>query len=56
VHLPAGAAGNRAASDVLVDQVHTLDQSFFHRQLGAIPGEQMTGILAGLVLLLGEAP
>jgi mRNA interferase MazF len=56
VHLPARAAGNRAASDVLVDQVHTLDRSLFRKELGAVPRERMTRILAGLALLLEQNP
>jgi mRNA interferase MazF len=54
VHLPEGSAGNRVASDVLVDQVHTLDRGLFKRELGQIPPERMTRVLDGLSLLLGE--
>lgn len=52
VHLPAGVAGNAVASDVLVDQVHTLDLSLFRRELGRIPPERMARIVEGLRLLL----
>jgi mRNA-degrading endonuclease toxin of MazEF toxin-antitoxin module len=55
VHLPAGVSGNRAASDVLVDQVHTLDRGLFRNELGAVPREQMSRILAGLALLIGQS-
>lgn len=54
VRLPAGVAGNRLASDVLVDQVHTLDRTLFRKELGSLPRERRAKILAGLALLLGE--
>jgi len=56
VHFPAGVAGNRVGSDVLVDQVHTLDRTLFRKELGPVPREHMAKILAGLALLLGENP
>jgi mRNA interferase MazF len=56
VRLPAGTAGNRVASDVLVDQVHTLDRALFQEELGAVPAERMRKIVAGLTLLLGRVP
>ena len=56
VHLPAAVAGNRVGSDVLVDQVHTLDRTLFRKELGPVPREQMAKILVGLALLLGEGP
>jgi len=56
IHFPAGIAGNRVGSDVLVDQVHTLDRALFRKELGPVPREQMAKILAGLALLLGENP
>lgn len=52
VHLPKSWAGNTVASDVLVDQVHTLDRSLFKRELGKIPPDRMTRIVEGLALLL----
>ena len=54
VHLPAGTSGNRLASDVLVDQVHTLDHGLFRKEIGAVPRERMSRILAGLGLLIGQ--
>ncbi len=53
VRLKVGDAGNRAASDVLVDQVHTLDRALFHKEIGVVPREVMAKILRGLRLLLG---
>ena len=55
VRLPARIAGNRVASDVLVDQVHTLDRALFVEELGAVPTEPMKRIVDGLALLLGKA-
>jgi len=52
VHLAKGCAGNVVASDVLVDQVHTLDRSLFKRELGKVPPDPMCRILEGLALLL----
>jgi mRNA interferase MazF len=52
IRLPAGAAGNRIESDVLVDQVHTLDRELFRKELGQVPLEEMSRILQGLALLL----
>src|SRR5947209_1159832 len=51
VHLPKGSAGNSRGSDVLVDQVHTLDRSLFKRELGKVPADRMSRILEGLALL-----
>jgi len=53
VRLEEGVAGNRAASDVLVDQVHTLDRTLFRKELGTVPVAAMSKILYGLRLLLG---
>jgi mRNA interferase MazF len=52
VHLPKACAGNTLASDVLVDQVHTLDRSLFRRELGKIPPDRMDRIFEGLAMLL----
>jgi mRNA interferase MazF len=52
VRLPEGAAGNSVASDVLVDQVHTLDRTLFRKELGAVPADRMRRIAEGLALLL----
>lgn len=52
VHLPEGAAGNAVASDVLVDQVHTLDRALFRKELGKVPADRMRRIVDGLTLLL----
>ena len=52
VHLPAAVAGNRVGSDVLVDQVHTLDRTLFRKELGAVPADRMRRIAEGLALLL----
>ena len=56
VRLPAGAAGNRRKSDVLVDQVHTLDRGLFRKELGQVPREEMCRILEGLSLLIPRRP
>jgi mRNA interferase MazF len=53
VRLEEGVAGNRARSDVLVDQVHTLDRALFRKELGTVPRDEMSRILVGLRLLLG---
>jgi mRNA interferase MazF len=52
IRLPAAAAGNRFESDVLVDQVHTLDRALFRREIGQLPLETMSRILDGLSLLI----
>ena len=52
VRLAAGVAGNSVASDVLVDQVHTLDRALFRKELGKVPPDRMRRIVEGLALLL----
>ncbi len=52
VHLAKGMAGNSEPSDVLVDQVHTLDRSLFRKEIGRVPAERMERVVEGLALLL----
>ena len=37
VHVPAGTAGLRAASDVMVDQVFACGNEWFRREVGELP-------------------
>lgn len=52
VHLAKGTAGNASPSDVLVDQVHTLDRSLFRKEIGRVPAERMERVVEGLAMLL----
>ena len=39
-------------SDVLLDQIHTIDRSLFIKELGPVPEIQMAGVDAGVRFLL----
>ncbi|MBI4374345.1 MAG: type II toxin-antitoxin system PemK/MazF family toxin [Deltaproteobacteria bacterium] len=41
-------------SDILIDQIHTVDRSLFLKELGTIPQSLMKKIMEGVQFVLGE--
>lgn len=37
IHLPAGTAGLKAASDIIIDQILAWDNSLFRNEIGSLP-------------------
>ena len=52
VHLEQSEAGLKQASDVLVDQVRAIDNSRFHKHLGALGNSSITKLKECLNLIL----
>lgn len=43
----------RQPSDILLDQIHTIDRSLFLKELGAVPAEVRKAVDKGIKFLLG---
>lgn len=52
VSLPKGVSGLKRASDVLVDQVKSIDNRRLQRTLGALPDPYLSELRAKLLLIL----
>lgn len=42
-------------SDILVDQIHTIDRTLFYRDLGPVSKKIMEGVMEGVHFVLGKA-
>jgi mRNA interferase MazF len=52
VSLPKGVSGLKRASDVLIDQVKSIDNRRLQRTLGALPDPYLSELRAKLLLIL----
>ena len=49
IHLPAGTAGLKAASDIIVDQILAWDNSLFRTEIGLLPESYIEQVRLALV-------
>lgn len=50
--LPQRAAGNTVESEILIDQIRTVDRHYFKREIGAVPELIMKDVRRKLALIL----
>ena len=54
VHLPKASSGIREDSDILVDQIRSIDNRRFRKHLGVLPEQQKLKLLENLQILVLE--